>query len=77
MPTIVSAATDDTATTNTAASPTPPHFRNLLLPRQAQSPDQTRNAAAATIASKAHVLTIVHRRHSNLLESQQPELSAI
>src|SRR6478672_3851980 len=52
IPTIVSAATDDTATTNTAASPTPPHFRNLLLTRQAQIPDQTSNAAAASIANK-------------------------
>src|ERR1700730_12568356 len=77
MPTIVRAATVDTATTNTAARPTPPHFRNLLLPRQAQSPDQTSNAAAATIASKATVLTIVHRPRSSPLEIQQKELSGL
>src|ERR1700731_1209952 len=46
-------------------------------PRQAQSPDQTSNAAAATIASKATVLTIVHRPRSSPLEIQQKELSGL
>jgi hypothetical protein len=31
-----------------------------LLPRQAQSPDQTSNAAAAIIASKPKTISIVH-----------------
>src|SRR4029077_3937455 len=46
VPTIVSAAANDTATANTAASPTTPHFTNLFLIRQARAPDHTSVVAA-------------------------------
>ena len=58
IPTSVSALADDTTTTDTAASPAPPHFRKLLLTRQARIPDQASNAAAATIATRPRLLSM-------------------
>jgi hypothetical protein len=45
IPAIVSTLAYDTATASTAASPAPPHFKKLLLTRQARKPDQISNAA--------------------------------
>src|SRR6476620_9857074 len=60
VPTIVSATANDTATANTAASPTTPHFTNLFLILQARAPDHTSAVAAASIVVKPRMLAIAH-----------------
>ena len=58
IPASVSALADETATTSTAASPAPPHFRNLFFIRQVRIPVQTNNAIAATIAARPRMLSM-------------------
>src|SRR6516225_844792 len=59
VPTTRSALTGDAATASTAASTTPPHFRNLFLIRQAQKPDQISDAAIAANASKPKIFCML------------------
>ena len=73
VPTIVSAAANDTATTNTVASPITPHFTNLFLIRQARTPDQTSDVVAASIAAKPRMLA-AHHPCSGLTENSPEEL---
>src|SRR5262249_49755800 len=70
VPTIVSAAANDTATANTAASPMTPHFTNLFLIRKARTADHTSDVAAASIVVKPRMLAIPH--HPYVLALQKP-----
>src|SRR5262245_13452653 len=59
IPAIASVLANDTATASTAASPTPPHFRALLLIcQEARMTAQTSNAVAATIDTRPRILSM-------------------
>src|SRR5215470_6931529 len=64
----MSAPGTETATTNSPANPTPPHFRKVFLARQARAPDQVSNAAT--------VINIIKQTTFAMLPPQRLQASA-